>query len=121
MKLPNSERAVIDMDKLVGYCLNTEHDEGGHKARVFQAALGISIDNAEELQAALLYAVQNYDGEIGKCNNYGQKYVINFTMVRLDRKAIIKSIWMVRYNENFPRLVSCYVLPNRGCQDAREN
>jgi hypothetical protein len=27
-KLPNPEKAFIDLNKLIGYCLNPEHPEG---------------------------------------------------------------------------------------------
>jgi hypothetical protein len=43
MKLPNPEQAIIDEEKLSGYCLNPRHSDGQHKARVFQSALGIGI------------------------------------------------------------------------------
>ena len=43
-KLPNSERAVVEIGKLRDYSLNQEHEVGKHKARVFKAALGITID-----------------------------------------------------------------------------
>ncbi len=58
MKLPNPNLAVIDTQKLAGYCLNPEHPDGKHKAVVFHAALGIDLDEIEELQMALLQAVQ---------------------------------------------------------------
>jgi hypothetical protein len=35
MKLPNSEKAIVDIAKLRDYSLNPEHESGGHKARVF--------------------------------------------------------------------------------------
>lgn len=38
MKLPNAERAVVDVRKLRNYCLNAEHPRGQHKARVFKSA-----------------------------------------------------------------------------------
>jgi hypothetical protein len=47
MKLPNVEHAVIDITKLRTYSLNPLHEAGQHKARVFQAALSISSDDAE--------------------------------------------------------------------------
>lgn len=43
MKLPNSEKAFVDIAKLRDYSLNPEHESGGHKARVFRAALGLKI------------------------------------------------------------------------------
>jgi hypothetical protein len=43
-------------------------------------------------------------------NAYGQKYIIDFPMTRLNKEAIIHSVWIVRNNEDFPRLVTCYIL-----------
>ena len=41
---------------------------------------------------------------------YGQKYIIDFPLTNHHQIAIIHSVWIIRYNENFPRLVTCYVL-----------
>ncbi len=45
MKLPNPEQAIIDSQKLSGYCLNRNHPDGQHKARVFQSVLGLGQEN----------------------------------------------------------------------------
>ncbi len=110
MKLPNPERAIVEIDKIAGYCLNPEHSEGKHKARVFKSALDLDLNDTEELQAILLQAVANYDAIAGKSNPYGQKYIIDFPLTRSDKQAIIQSVWIVRNNEGFPRLVTCYVI-----------
>ena len=34
MNLPNGDRAIIPIEKLLDYCLNPEHSKGKHKARV---------------------------------------------------------------------------------------
>jgi hypothetical protein len=110
MKLPHPERAIVEIEKIASYCLNPEHPEGKHKARVFKSALNLDLDDAEELQAALLQAVATYDAIPGKSNPYGQKYIIDFLMSRSEKQAIIQSVWIVRNDEGFPRLVTCYVL-----------
>lgn len=110
MKLPNPQQTYIDDSKLVGYCLNPSHADGQHKARVFKSALNITVDNLPELQSALLNAVKNYEAIPDKSNQYGQKYIIDFPMTYQDKTAIIHSVWIVRYNENFPRLVTCYII-----------
>ena len=110
MKLPNPEKAIIDNQKLAGYCLNPNHTDGQHKARVFQSALNLDINDINELKAALLEAVENNDAVSTKRNQYGQKYVIDFPMTRGDKTAVIHSVWIVKKQENFPRLVTCYVL-----------
>lgn len=38
MKLPNADRAVVDLRKLRDYCLSQEHPRGQHKARLFKSA-----------------------------------------------------------------------------------
>jgi hypothetical protein len=110
MKLPNPDQAVVDMQKLTGYCLNSTHADGQHKAYVFQSALGLGPENADVLREALLQAVQIHEAIPGKSNQQGQKYVIDFPMMVAAKQAQVRSAWIVRWNENFPRLVTCYVL-----------
>ena len=61
MKLPNAENAIVDMSKLVDYCLSPTHFRGRNKARVFQSALGLTVDDALELQEALKQSVLKHD------------------------------------------------------------
>ena len=110
MKFPNPEDAIIDDKKLAGYCLNPRHSDGRHKARVFKSALNLSIENIEELKSALLRAIKDNEAVPDKCNLYRQKYVVDFAMTRGDKTAMIHSVWIVRDDENFPRLITCYVL-----------
>ncbi|SKB11678.1 conserved hypothetical protein [Planktothrix sp. PCC 11201] len=110
MKLPNPENAIIDEQKLAGYSLNPNHSEGKHKARVFKSALNLTLDNLDELKNALLFAVKTYDAIPDKTNTYGQKYIIDFLLTRENKTAIIHSVWIIRNNEQIPRLVTCYIL-----------
>ncbi|MFB2833651.1 DUF6883 domain-containing protein [Floridanema evergladense] len=110
MKLPNPENAIIDEQKLAGYSLNPNHSDGKHKARVFESALNLTLDNLDELKNALLLAVRTYDAIPDKINAYGQKYIIDFPLTRENKTAIIHSVWIIRNDEQFPRLVTCYIL-----------
>jgi hypothetical protein len=110
MKLPNPDLAVMDDRKLAGYSLNLDHDEGKHKARVFKAALNMDVSHAEELRQALRSALENYDAVPAARNAYGQKYIIDFPLTREEKTAIIHSVWIVKDNEDFPRLITCYIL-----------
>ena len=80
MKLTNPEHTIIDDNKLMGYSLN------------------------------LIEAVQTYEAIPDQTNQYGQKYVIDFPLTHQNKTAIIHSVWIIRNDENFPRLVTCYVL-----------
>ena len=109
MKLPNGERAIIDARKLQDYCLNADHPRGRNKARVF-ASVGIRQAQAEELWEAILAATVNSDARLGSATPHGQRYIVDFDLVRQGRTVRIRSTWIVRIGEDFPRLTSCYVL-----------
>jgi len=101
MPIPNSEPAFIDIRKLTDYCLNLEHLDGRHKARVFKSALNIDLDleNVEKLQVALLEAVQTQPAIPTQHNRYGQKYIVDFMMIHFHQRAFIRSVWMVRQKD----------------------
>ena len=58
----------------------------------------------------LLAAAREKEATLGEADDYGQRYVVDFNMQGPDRKAWIRSSWIVRVSEDFPRLTSCYVL-----------
>jgi hypothetical protein len=80
------------------------------RQRCFRAALGIGIAEADELRAALQMALCNQEALATNRNVHGQKYQIDFKMTRTDKFAIIRSVWIIRNDETFSRLVTCYVL-----------
>jgi hypothetical protein len=110
MKVPNANRAVVDIRKLRDYSLNSMHRTGKHKARVFLSALGITADDAESLRRILLEAVREYDAELGLEDDYGQRYQVDFPLEWKGRQAIIRSAWIIEFGTPYPRLTSCYVL-----------
>lgn len=110
MKLPNGERAYINMVKLRGYSLSTTHPEGKHKARVFAAALGLGLEQADWLRDQLLKAAREMNCEPGKRDEHGQRYQLDFPVASGGKFARLRSAWNVRTGEDFPRLVSCCVL-----------
>jgi uncharacterized protein DUF6883 len=109
MKLPNGERAIVDIRKLQDYCLNSQHPRGRNKARVF-ASVGIREADAEELRTTLLAAASNAGARLGVASPHGQRYVVDFDFVGQDRTIRIRSTWIVRIGEDLPRLTSRYVL-----------
>jgi hypothetical protein len=110
MKLPNGDHAVVDIRKLTDYCLNPGHLRGRHKARVFASTLGLTADNAEELRQLLLASAAAVDAVLTHRDGYGDRYVLDFDVARGDWVARIRSAWIVRRGESFPRLTSCYIL-----------
>ncbi len=110
MKLPNPEHAVVDIEKLRHYCLSLEHPRGRHKARVFAAVLGLTADHAEILRESLLNAIRTHEAIPTEQDEYGQRFVVDFTMNGPAGSARVRSCWIIRRGEDFARLTSCYVL-----------
>lgn len=52
--LPNSHKAFIDEPKIRRYSLDLQHPVGQHKAIVFQRALGIELEDWEDLRDEVL-------------------------------------------------------------------
>lgn len=109
MKLPAAERAVVEIEKLLTYSLNPEHELGKHKAVVFKAALGITLDDAEWLRETILRQVIDAEAAPGPASPFGEKYVVDMEVTRGERSAVVRTAWIVDYGADFPRLTSCYV------------
>ncbi len=109
MFLPNPKRAVVDLEKLRDYCLDPTHEDGKHKARVFSAALGIQQCDAEWLRERLLEAAFSHAEVLAKIE-FGVLYVIDFRLKTENGAATVRSGWIVKVREDFPRLTTCYVL-----------
>lgn len=109
-KLPNPENAVVDIQKLRSYCLSPEHPRGKHKARVFGSVLGLTAEDSEELRQALLSAAVSEEATPTEEDEYGQRYMLDFGMSTEAGSATVRSGWIVRTSEDFPRFTSCWVL-----------
>jgi len=109
MRLPNSHKAVVEIEKLRDYSLNSNHPVGKHKARVLRAALGITIEDAAWLRERALEAATSSDAEGQSSSVFGDKYVIDSVLEYEGRSATVRFTWIVEFGSDFPRLTSCYV------------
>jgi hypothetical protein len=110
MLLPNSENAFIDDRKLIDYCLSESHPIGKHKARVFMSALGFSLENFQDLKDGILNKILGNDATQTEINQYGTLYVVDLEIQNPPKKAIVRTSWIIKVHEDFPRLTSCYVI-----------
>ena len=111
MLLPNAERAFVDTRKLVDYALLADHPVGGHKAALLKRVLGVTAADADVLCQILLYVARRAETTVGRSDEFGQRYSIDFTLATPSGSATIRSAWIVRTGEDFPRLTTCFVLP----------
>ena len=111
MKIPNGHGAIVDQRKLADYCLNPLHPRGRHKARVFEKRLGLTALDLELLERALLNAAESRETATpGRNDEFGRRYILDFEMDGPQGSGIIRSSWIIRTGEEFPRLATCYVL-----------
>jgi hypothetical protein len=108
MKLPNGDRAVIPIEKLLGYCLNPNHPKGKHKARVFKSALGITADNVEQLVHLIQLAA--FQGEVvqSRTTDFGQEFKLDWTVPDHDELQL-RTIWIISHDSVEPQLVSAFI------------
>jgi hypothetical protein len=110
MKLPNAANAVIEPAKLVDYCLSPDLPRGKHKARVFRSSCGITADHAELLRQQLLEAAEFGEATEAVTDGFGQRFVIVYNVVGPNGSADVRSLWITRHDEDFPRFISAYVI-----------
>jgi hypothetical protein len=109
MRLPFAAFAYIPDEKIWGYALNEAHETGKHKARVFRMRLGITAARGEELVRAIRAAIEEEDVVFIDSSPYGSLYAVDFTMRTPVGEALVRTAWIIRNTEEFPRLTSCYV------------
>ncbi len=107
MPIPDSERAVVTVEKVRDYLLNLDHPDGGSKAVWFHS-LGYVRDDWEQLADDLLEIARhckNYDVE---STPFGVKYKATGLVGRPDRRPdFVLTVWLVE-NDDPPRLVTAY-------------
>jgi hypothetical protein len=113
MKLPNAENAVVDVERLREYGLNPNHPQGNYKASLFQEKLGFGRTDAELLRKKILEAILTEEVIEQEEAAYGRRYVVDFGVKRgigfVLNRSLIRTVWIIRSNEDFPRLATCFV------------
>jgi len=110
MKLPNAGNAYVDLEKLTDYCLSSDHPRGKHKARVFEAACGLTANDADFLRHQLLEAAEQGEAVETISDIYGQRFVIECNVRGPNGMARIRTAWIICQGENFPRFVTALVI-----------
>lgn len=108
MKLPNPAKAVVDPSKVRDYLLSPSHPVGRFKAAFF-VRLGYEATDWERLRADLRQLPAQHDATEIERTRYGTKYELRATLRGPpERAARVVTAWIVRTDEDFPRLVTAY-------------
>ena len=76
MKLPNSERAHVPVEKISQYLLAEEHADGGSKAH-FLRRMGFEITDVDILIDQFLGIAEMSDVVNSASSQFGMKYVLD--------------------------------------------
>ena len=109
-RVPNAERVILDISKIVDYCLSPVHVRGRHKARVFRGALGLDRDDAEWLREALLAGLARGEAVELASDALGDRWRVDVPITRHGKSVVVRTVWIVRSGEQVPRFVTCWVL-----------
>jgi hypothetical protein len=108
--LPYSNQAILDIRKIEDYCLSPSHPRGRHKARVFREALNLQQSDSSWLRDTLLEASRSGEAFQDGKDTWGTHWRIDATIRRQGKRAVVRTIWLVRTGEHVPRFVTCWVL-----------
>ena len=109
-RLPRYDEAILDIRKIEDYCLSPIHPRGRHKARVFRDTLGLQQGDAPWLRRVLLEAARSAEAFRLVEDAWGTHWRLDVTIRRQNRTAVVRTLWIVRTDEIFPRFVTCWVL-----------
>ena len=71
---------------------------------------GMTADNAEELRLILLEVVKTHEAQLGRQDEFGQLYTLDFRLQWQDKSGIVRSGWIIEHGSEIPRVTTCYPL-----------
>lgn len=108
-RLPNAAQALIPIEKIRSYALNTQNPRGRDKARMFRSILGYTQDDADELVAKLLAGVQETPARLRQSTPFGHSYEVVVQVTSAKATALVTTGWIVRPGSSIPTLVTAYI------------
>jgi hypothetical protein len=75
MRLPNTEKVIIEAEKIRDYLLSPTHPVGQFKSAVF-SELGYSHENWETFEVNLRNLIFSCDSEEVEKTRYGRKFIV---------------------------------------------
>ena len=111
VQLITPESIEIPSARLTEYALNPEHIDGKHKAKVFESALGYTLDNYQDLIDNVYKNINNFPVvQIGN-NEQGKLYRCDITITGPNgRTAVVRTGWIMKKETDFYRLTTIFVL-----------
>jgi hypothetical protein len=71
--------------------------------------LNITEQDADLLKSAILKGLEENQVVPGIKDKYGKRYSVDIKIRNLDKEAIVRTGWIIKKDENFPRFTTCYI------------
>jgi hypothetical protein len=80
---------------------------------MFAEVFGLTVNDANAFRDILLDVVNTREAQLGERINHGQLYRVDSQLTWNRITETVRSTWIIRREEDFPRLVSCFVQRKR--------
>ncbi|MDD3310963.1 DUF6883 domain-containing protein [Pseudodesulfovibrio sp.] len=112
--LHNVERADFALDKLTRYSMDLDHPSGRDKARVWQAALGMNKDHAQEVRQQIMSRIADYPALRDLTDEHGERFTVLVPVTGPNGRTVdVTTAWIYKAGNGSvsskPRLVTCFV------------
>lgn len=107
--LKNASAAMIEPEKLTGYCLNPDSLRGRDKARVFKAALRFDLSNYKGLLTAIRDGVMISKARFLARTAHGELWQVDMAVAGPTGAASVRTGWIYEDGSDVPRLTTAYV------------
>ena len=108
MNLPNSERLIVEREKIVDYLLDSTHPYGASKARFFRE-FGFRGEDWETLAQALRQHGREHEVVRTTETGFGPRYELEGEIRAPDgRRPHVKTVWQFDRGQIAPRLITAY-------------
>lgn len=102
------QKFFVSEEKIKQYLLNTDHPDGGNKARFF-VNYGFRPKKWQILADALCKQAQNHLVKEKEKTTYGTKYVIEGVIhTPVSKNVLIRTVWIIKMNSEVFELITAY-------------
>lgn len=108
---------IIPKNKLVGYALNKNHEDGRHKAVLFERLLGITANNSDYLSAQILEGLLNGVLQGTRKTKFGIQYHVDIQVKGInDETKTVRTGWIIK-DESTVSLTTAYIVDGNKQKD----
>ena len=110
-----SSLSDFDPKPLTEWCFGVRYPGSGHPERgihdgkIAKSDRLLAAENAGLLRDALLDAARDADAVLVGQDRFGQRFEVQFVMIGPKAVVTVRTGWIVRTGETFPRLTTCSV------------